>query len=195
MESTATFLMRRERSRRAFQVTLTRLRRIDRVSLQPTGHPCLSRQIRGLGQFLVSPEEGGILVDGLPMWSLPLEVTLLFTALERYTDGRRALGRLEFLQPMQNGTPVRGQPAKLTLELALPLDLEPRFAGSSGAPVLTVSVSGPESLALGASTGSKAYAWDTNASASLTVEECVIADPEPPAAAEAAGRRPQQATG
>ncbi|MFO1400098.1 MAG: hypothetical protein U1F30_02600 [Steroidobacteraceae bacterium] len=178
VESTLNFLMRCERGRMSLQVTLTRLRLFDYVALQRSNVPTVSRRIAAQGVLVSSPTDEPVFVDGQPITSMPLEVMLQFAPAGKYSEGRRGLGRLEFLIPRRPEPSQAGQPARLSLELLLPMELAERFTRAERIPVISVDVSGLESSMLDAQSGKGTHLWNTGTSPSLVVERCIVIDPE-----------------
>lgn len=178
VESTLNFLMRCERGRRNFQVTLTKLRLFDYVTLQRSSSPTVSHRIVAQGAFVISPADDPVFVDGQSISAIPLEVMLQFAPAGRYGEGRRELGRMEYLQPRRRDQSVGSLAARLSLELLLPMELAARFTDAARIPVISVDVSGIESSMLDAEPGKGTRLWDTGANPSLVVERCIVADPE-----------------
>jgi hypothetical protein len=185
VESTLNFLLRRESCRRTFQIALAKLRRIDHIAAHGSGSRTVSRQIAAQGQFVSSLHDDDISVNGRPIWKLPIDVNLLFAAAGKYAEEHRAIGCMEFREATQPDGVLPGHPDKVTLELVLPMELAARFTTVDRAPLITVGASGFSAAKLGAPPGMGTYAWDTSATASLPIDECVVSDPEHAAAEDA----------
>lgn len=178
VESTLNFLMRCERGRRSFHIVLAKVRLFDYVSMQRSSSPTVSRRIVAQGELVTTPSDDPVFVDAHPIATLPIEVMLQFVPAARYAEGRRALGRLEYLLPRSQESSPGTQSPRLSLELLLPVELASRFTDRGRTPMISVDVSGIESSVLDGPSGKGTHLWDTSTSPSLVVERCIVLDPE-----------------
>jgi hypothetical protein len=179
VDSTEVFLMMRERSRSTLQMTVAKLRRIDHISIQHSSIRAVRRQIAGQGRILRPRDDQLVLVNGSPIWKLPVDVTLVFTPSDKYTEERRSLGRLMYSSGALPEMSAANHAPRLALQLYLPLELAARFDAGASTPLISVGVTGIQPPASPATRGLGPIAWDASAEPKLVVDECIVSDPVP----------------